>query len=85
LENGSIFIYENALFMSLNGTPRLENGKAVIPVRVYSRSGLTLNNFDIQRGTDGIDYIREVTPLFPENVNSPQINLYVNCNSSHAS
>ena len=72
LENGSIFIYENMLFMSLNGTPRLENGKAVIPVRVYSRSGLTLNNFDIQRGTDGIDYIREVTPLFPENVNSPQ-------------
>ena len=64
LKQGTIFIYENSLFMALNGTPTLKGETVTIPVRVYSRKGLTLNNLDIKKDNNGIDYIAEVTPLF---------------------
>lgn len=66
LQQGTIFVFENQLFFNLNGIPSLVGEEIHIPVRVYSRKGLTLNSFNLKRDQYGLDYIAETKPLFEE-------------------
>lgn len=57
---------EGSLFFSINGKSNKEGNDTLIPVRVYSRKGLSSNDFVIKTDESGYGYISELKPLFSQ-------------------